>query len=289
MKGMSYNMANPRKALGKGLSALIPDNIEQDELDRIKEIDINLISPNPNQPRKNFENDKLVELADSIKSYGLIQPIIVKKEDKIYTIIAGERRWRASKIAGLTSIPCIVRDIENKNASELALIENIQREDLNPIDEANAYDYIMERYAITQEELSNVIGKSRVYVTNIIRLLNLDHYVKEKIITNEISQGHGRAMISLDKKAQVELTNKIIIDGLNVRDVEKIVKGVNNPKIKKTVEKDKFVVNIEEALTSRFSSKVKITNKRNKGKIEIEYKNNEDLNRLLSLFGINED
>lgn len=282
-------MANQRKALGKGLSALIPDNIEQDELDKIKEIDINLISPNPNQPRKNFEKDKLEELSESIKRYGLIQPIIVKKEDKIYTIIAGERRWRASKIAGLTSIPCIVRDIENKNASELALIENIQREDLNPIDEANAYDYVMERYAITQEELSDVVGKSRVYVTNILRLLNLDNYVKEKIISNEISQGHARAMLSLDKKAQINLTDRIIKEGLNVRDVEKIVRDIKNPKIKKTVEKDKFVLNIEEALTSRFSSKVKITSKRNKGKIEIEYKSNEDLNRLLSLFGINED
>ncbi len=289
MKGMSFNMANPRKALGKGLSALIPDNIEQDELDKIKEIDINLISPNPNQPRKNFEKDKLEELSDSIKRYGLIQPIIVKKEDKIYTIIAGERRWRASKIAGLANIPCIVRDIENKNASELALIENIQREDLNPIDEANAYDYVMERYAITQEELSDVIGKSRVYVTNILRLLSLDDYVKEKITLGEISQGHARAMISLDKKAQKDLTDRIIRDGLNVRDVEKIVKAIKNPKAKKTKEKDKFVLNIEDALTSRFSSKVKITSKKNKGKIEIEYKNNEDLNRLLALFGINED
>ncbi len=282
-------MANQRKALGRGLSALIPDNIEQDELEKIKEIDINLISPNPNQPRKNFENDKLEELADSIKRYGVIQPIIVKKEDKIYTIIAGERRWRASKIAGLSSIPCIVRDIENKSASELALIENIQREDLNPIDEATAYNYIMERYAITQEELSDVIGKSRVYVTNILRLLNLDEYVKEKIISNEISQGHARAMLSLDSKTQRELTDRIIRDGLNVRDVEKIVKNIKNPKTKRIVEKDKFVLNIEEALTNKFSSKVKITSKKNKGKIEIEYKNIDDLNRLLSLFGVEED
>lgn len=282
-------MANPRKALGKGLSALIPDNLEQDELDKIKDIDIDIISPNPNQPRKNFEVDKLEELSDSIKRYGLIQPIIVKKEDKIYTIIAGERRWRAAKIAGLSTIPCIIRDIENRNASELALIENIQREDLNPIDEANAYDYIMQRYAITQEELSDVIGKSRVYVTNILRLLNLDDYVKEKIISNEISQGHARAMISLDKKDQIKLVDRIIAEGLNVRDIEKIVKNMKNPKIKRTLEKDKFVLNIEEVLTSRFSSKVKITSKKNKGKIEIEYKNIEDLNRLLDLFGINEE
>ncbi len=282
-------MANARKALGRGLSALIPENLEKEEIDKIKEIEIDLICPNPNQPRKSFEKDKLDELAESIKKYGVIQPIIVKKEDEIYTIIAGERRWRASKIAGLSNIPCIIRDIENKNASEIALIENIQREDLNPIDEANAYEYIMDRYAITQEELSGVIGKSRVYVTNTLRLLNLDDYVKEKIISNEISQGHARAIISLDKNLQKQITDKIIKEGLNVRDVEKLVRDSKKVKIKKVVEKDKFVVNIEELLTNKLSAKVKITNKRNKGKIEIEYKSNEDLNRLLSIFEINEE
>jgi len=282
-------MANARKALGRGLSALIPENLEKEEIDRIKEIEIDLICPNPNQPRKSFEKDKLDELAESIKKYGVIQPIIVKKEDEIYTIIAGERRWRASKIAGLSNIPCIIRDIENKNASEIALIENIQREDLNPIDEANAYEYIMDRYAITQEELSGVIGKSRVYVTNTLRLLNLDNYVKEKIISNEISQGHARAIISLDKNLQRQITDKIIKEGLSVRDVEKLVRDSKKVKVKKVVEKDKFVVNIEELLTNKLSAKVKITNKRNKGKIEIEYKSNEDLNRLLSIFEISEE
>ncbi len=282
-------MANARKALGRGLSALIPENLEKEEIGKIKEIEIDLICPNPNQPRKSFEKDKLDELAESIKKYGIIQPIIVKKEDEIYTIIAGERRWRASKIAGLSNIPCIIRDIENKNASEIALIENIQREDLNPIDEANAYEYIMDRYAITQEELSGVIGKSRVYVTNTLRLLNLDDYVKEKIISNEISQGHARAIISLDKNLQKQITDKIIKEGLSVRDVEKLVRDSKKVKVKKVLEKDKFVVNIEELLTNKLSAKVKITNKRNKGKIEIEYKSNEDLNRLLSIFEINEE
>ena len=282
-------MANARKALGRGLSALIPDNLEKEELDRIKQIEIDLICPNPNQPRKSFEKDKLDELAESIKKYGVIQPIIVKKEEEIYTIIAGERRWRASKIAGLPTIPCIIRDIENKNASEIALIENIQREDLNPIDEANAYEYIMERYALTQEELSSVIGKSRVYVTNTLRLLNLDDYVKEKLISNEISQGHARAIISLDKNLQKQITDRIIKDDLSVRDVEKLVRDLKKVKVKKVVQKDKFVLNIEELLTNKLSAKVKITNKRNRGKIEIEYKSNEDLNRLLSIFEINEE
>ena len=282
-------MANARKALGRGLSALIPDNLEKEELDKIKQIEIDLICPNPNQPRKSFEKERLEELADSIKKYGVIQPIIVKKEDDIYTIIAGERRWRASKIANISTIPCIVRDIENKNASEIALIENIQREDLNPIDEANAYEYIMGRYAITQEELSSVIGKSRVYVTNTLRLINLDNYVKEKIISNEISQGHARALLSLDKSMQIKLTDRIISEDLSVRDVEKIVRDLKKVKVKKVVQKDKFVINIEELLTNKLSAKVKITSKKNKGKIEIEYKSNDDLNRLLSIFDIKEE
>ena len=282
-------MANARKALGRGLSALIPDNLEKEDFDRIKEIEVDLICPNPNQPRKIFEKEKLEELAESIKKYGVIQPIIVKKENDIYTIIAGERRWRASKIANISTIPCIIRDIENKNASEIALIENIQREDLNPIDEANAYDYIMNRYALTQEELSQVVGKSRVYITNTLRLLNLDDYVKEKIISNEISQGHARALISLDKNIQKQLTDKIIKEGLSVRDIEKLVRDSKKVKVKKIVEKDKFVLNIEEMLTNKLSTKVKITNKRNKGKIEIEYRSNDDLSRLLSIFDINEE
>jgi len=174
-------MAIKRKALGKGLSALIPEDLEKEDIQRIEDIDTNLICPNPNQPRKVFEQDKLEELSQSIKKYGVIQPIIVRRDGEIYTIIAGERRWRACKNANIKSIPCIVRDIENKNSAEIALIENIQREDLNPIDEAHAYEYIMSRYGITQEEVSNIVGKSRVYITNIMRLINLDDYVKLKI------------------------------------------------------------------------------------------------------------
>ena len=147
-------MAVKRKALGKGLSALIPENLEKEDYERIQEIDIDLITPNPNQPRKIFEQEKLDELTESIKKYGVIQPIIVRKDGDFFSIIAGERRWRACKNANIKTMPCIVRDIENRNASEIALIENIQREDLNPIDEANAYEFIMERYDITQEQVS---------------------------------------------------------------------------------------------------------------------------------------
>ncbi|MBP7278838.1 MAG: ParB/RepB/Spo0J family partition protein [Sedimentibacter sp.] len=279
-------MSAKRKALGKGLSALIPEDLEKEDYEKIHEIDIDLISPNPNQPRKLFEQDKLDELTESIKKYGVIQPIILRKDGELYTIIAGERRWRACKNANIKTIPSIVRDIENKNASEIALIENIQREDLNPIDEANAYQFIMDRYGITQEQVSNIVGKSRVYVTNIMRLINLDEYVKDKIIKNLISAGHGRAILSLDKEKQKSLTDIIIRDNLSVRDVEKLVRSSKKPRRREKPVKDKYIVYLEELLTERFSTRVNIKNKKDKGKIEIEYTSSDDLNRILDLLKI---
>ena len=279
-------MSAKRKALGKGLSALIPEDLEKEDYEKIHEIDIDLISPNPNQPRKLFEQDKLDELTESIKKYGVIQPIILRKDGELYTIIAGERRWRACKNANIKTIPSIVRDIENKNASEIALIENIQREDLNPIDEANAYQFIMDRYGITQEQVSNIVGKSRVYVTNIMRLNNLDEYVKGKIIKNLISAGHGRAILSLDKEKQKSLTDIIIRDNLSVRDVEKLVRSSKKPRRREKPAKDKYIVYLEELLTERFSTRVNIKNKKDKGKIEIEYTSSDDLNRILDLLKI---
>ncbi len=279
-------MAVKRKALGKGLSALIPENLEKEDNERIQEIDIDLICPNPNQPRKVFEQDKIDELTESIKKYGVIQPIIVRKEGEFYTIIAGERRWRACKNANIKTIPCIVRDMEKRNASEIALIENIQREDLNAIDEANAYEFIMERYGITQEQVSNIVGKSRVYVTNILRLSHLDDYVKDKIIKNLISAGHGRAILSLEKDKQKSITDIIIRDNLSVRDVEKLVKATKKIKRNTKPEKDKYLAYLEDVLTDRFSSKVNIKSNKDKGKIEIEYHSSEDLNRILDLLKI---
>ena len=279
-------MSAKRKALGKGLSALIPEDLEKEDYEKIHEIDIDLISPNPNQPRKLFEQDKLDELTESIKKYGVIQPIILRKDGELYTIIAGERRWRACKNANIKTIPSIVRDIENKNASEIALIENIQREDLNPIDEANAYQFIMDRYGITQEQVSNIVGKSRVYVTNIMRLNNLDEYVKDKIIKNLITAGHGRAILSLDKEKQKSLTDIIIRDNLSVRDVEKLVRSSKKPRRREKPAKDKYIVYLEELLTERFSTRVNIKNKKDKGKIEIEYTSSDDLNRILDLLKI---
>ena len=283
---MGINMAVKRKALGKGLSALIPENLEKEDYERIQDIDIDLITPNPNQPRKAFEQEKLDELTESIKKYGVIQPIIVRKEGDFFSIIAGERRWRACKNANIKTMPCIVRDIENRNASEIALIENIQREDLNPIDEANAYEFIMERYGITQEQVSSIVGKSRVYVTNIIRLSNLDDYVKDKIVKNLITAGHGRAILSLEKEKQKSITDVIVRDNLSVRDVEKLVRTSKKPRRKEKPEKDKYISYLEEMLTDRFSSKVNIRKNKNRGKIEIEYTSSEDLNRILDLLKI---
>lgn len=279
-------MSNTRKALGRGLSALIPEELIEEDFSKVEEIDINLIIPNPNQPRKVFEEESLNELAVSIKNHGIIQPIIVKKENDIYVIIAGERRFRAANLIRLKTIPCIIRDIEDRNVSEIALIENLQREDLNPIDEANAYSFMMNRYNITHEELSSIIGKSRVYVTNTLRLLNLDEYVQCKVINNEITQGHAKAMISLSKEDQIKLVDKIIAQKLSVREVEKIVKNSKNTKNKVIYKKDKYFVNIEEKLTYKLSTKVKIVDKKNKGKIEINYKNIDELNRLLDILNI---
>lgn len=279
-------MSKSRKALGRGLSALIPEELVEEDFSKIKEVDINLIIPNPNQPRKVFEEESLNELASSIKKHGIIQPIIVKKEDDIYVIIAGERRFRAANLIRLKTIPCIIRDIEERSISEIALIENLQREDLNPIDEANAYFFMMNRYNITHEELSSIIGKSRVYVTNTLRLLNLDEYVQKKVMNNEITTGHAKAMISLNKEEQIKLVDRIVIDKLNVRDVEKIVKNSKIKKEKKVYKKDKYFVNIEEKLTYKLSTKVKINDKKNKGKIEINYKNIDELNRLLDILDI---
>lgn len=282
-------MGAKRNALGKGLSALITQNLENDDNKKIQDIDTNLIVPNPNQPRKVFEDDKLDELTESIKKHGVIQPIIVRKDKGVFTIIAGERRWRACKNADFKTIPCIVRDIENKNASEIALIENIQREDLNPIEEAKAYEYIIDRYAITQEELSEIVGKSRVYVTNILRLINLDEYVQDKIVKNQISAGHGRALLSLEKEKQIEITNKIIKENLSVRDVEKLVRDTKINKKKTIIEKDKYILHVEEILGEKFSAKVNIKNGKNRGKIEIEYANEADLNRILDMFRVEEN
>lgn len=281
-------MANKKRGLGKGLSALIPDEpideiLNSDDKNYIMDIDISLIKPNENQPRKEFNEESLDELKESIKTYGVIQPVIVRKMGKVYEIVAGERRWKASKEAGLESIPCIVKDIEDFEATKLSLIENLQREDLNPVEEANAFKDLMDQYKLTQEEIAKIVGKSRSYIANSIRLLNLDDEVKDYLSKGEISSGHGKAILAIDdKKKQKKVARDIIDKKLNVRDAESLVKDIkkNTPS---RVEKDPYILDIEENLISKFGTKVKITQGNNKGKVEIEYYSDDDLNRILEI------
>lgn len=279
-----------KKALGKGLDALF-NSLDMDvNPEEIKEnvlyIDISQIERNPEQPRKHINNEEIEALAQSIKSNGLIQPIIVNKLDNgKYLIVAGERRYLASKLAGLKKIPAIVRDIENAKILELALIENIQRENLNPIDEANAFNLLIEKFNITHEELSKRVGKSRVYITNSLRLLKLDFNIKELVIENKISKGHAVALLQVDdKEIQKELVNEILEKKLSVRDLEKKIRTLKKPASlkKKKNEKSPFLYDIEQKLTYKFNTKVEIKGNLNKGKIIIEYFSKEDLEKILN-------
>nr|WP_276537107.1 ParB/RepB/Spo0J family partition protein [Anaerosalibacter massiliensis] len=285
--------------MGKGLSALIPEdpidellNIDN-EKESIVNIDISLIKPNKKQPRKEFDKKALLELSQSIKTYGVIQPIIVRKFKNDYEIVAGERRWKASQEAGLKEIPCIIKDMEELDSMKIALIENLQREDLNPIEEAVAFEELMKDYGLTQEEVAKVVGKSRSYIANTIRLLNLDENTKNHIQEGKISSGHGRALLSIDNEKERENVTKEIIDKkLNVRDTERLAKEVKEIEKKENIRKDQvsssfskdpIISDIEENLMQYFGTKVQISKGRNKGKIEIEYYDDEDLNRILDI------
>ncbi|MBU5676305.1 ParB/RepB/Spo0J family partition protein [Alkaliphilus sp. MSJ-5] len=284
-----------KRGLGKGLEALIPDmislNIVEEKIndEKIQILSIDKIYPNPNQPRKNFDEGGIEELANSIKAHGIIQPIIVTEDAKGYMIIAGERRWRAAKSIELKEVPCIVKHYNEKQLLEVSLIENLQRQDLNVIEEAKAYQYLISQYKITQEQLSEALGKSRSYLANIMRLLRLDKRVIDFIIEGKISGGHGRTILSIESNDnQYELAKKIISEGLSVRQVEELVKELNNTskkdnKINKNKTKDVFLAEIEENLKSLFGTKVNIIKGAKKGKIEIEYYNEDDLERIISL------
>ncbi|SDL15258.1 ParB/RepB/Spo0J family partition protein [Natronincola ferrireducens] len=286
---------NKKKGLGKGLQALIPQiNALEFEIveeavkeDRIKNISINKIYPNPQQPRKDFNKATIEELAASIKTHGLIQPIVVIEKEEGFMIIAGERRWRAGKEAELKELPCIIRKDNEQQLMEIALIENLQREDLNIIEEAKAYKYLIDTYSITQDQLGEAIGKSRPYIANILRLLQLDSRIIDMIREGQITAGHARALLSIHNlQEQYQLALKIEREQLNVRQVEEMVRNLLNPKKKPKEQKrtkDAIIIDIEENLKRRFGTKVNIMKGRKKGKIEIEYYNDGDLERILSL------
>jgi ParB family chromosome partitioning protein len=276
-----------KKRLGKGLQALIPS--VEDENQGVTEININRILPNPHQPRRDFDDEKLEELAASIREHGVIQPIIVRENGDMYELVAGERRWRAAKKLGHTTIPAIIKEYTDGEVMEIALIENLQREDLNPIEEAAAYKQLMEEFGLTQDELSKKIGKSRSLIANSIRLLNLPAEIQELLEKGAITTGHARSLLSLDDKGmQMELARRIIEEGLTVRDIEKIVKKAAVEKDKKTKKapetKDPLLLDIEERLKMVLGTQVRIKNGRNKGKIEIEYYSGEDLERIIEIF-----
>lgn len=275
-----------KTGLGKGLDALFITNSEPEEIkdsEKIFNLSINEVEPNREQPRKHFEEEALEELAESIKRYGLIQPIIVTKKDGYYEIIAGERRWRASKKAGLKEIPAIVREDDERKNKEISLIENIQREDLNAVEKAMGMKLLMEDYSLTQQQISEILGKSRSSIANTVRILNLDKRVLELAKEGKLTEGHCRALLSIDDgDKQLEMALRIIERGDNVRITEE--KTQVSKKMKKKSQKYEAIYkDIEDSFQSFFGTKVSLKAGQRKGKIVIEYKSNEDLERLLEL------
>lgn len=285
-----------KKGLGKGLGALLSvDGIPETQKDSVVELKINDISPNSEQPRKRFNEDALQELADSIKENGVIQPIIVSKRGSGYRIVAGERRWRASRLAGLKVIPAIVRDLTDQQTMEQALIENIQRQDLNPLEEAFAMDNLMKEHGLTQEALAKKLGKSRPAIANTLRLINIDESLQDFIRNGDLSAGHARALLAItDKEEQKKAADVVMIKEMSVRETEEYVKKIlsgPSPAPRKTREKGSNAVaistkDVEHKLTSYYGTKVKLKLKdeaKGKGTIVIEYYSYDDLDRLLEM------
>ena len=280
-----------KHGLGRGLGALIPEQEEKSNEEAKKSllIDINSIRPNSEQPRKTFDEEKILALSESIKQYGIIQPLVLNKVDDNYIIVAGERRWRAAKKAGISEVPAVIMNLSDKEILEISLIENIQRQDLNPIEEAVAYKKLMDEFSLTQEELSTRIGKSRTAITNTLRLMNLDYRVQEYIIDGVLSEGHGRALLAIeDPKLQSEIAQKVIDEKLSVRELERLIKSFKSDKKtrEKTREINPYYKDVTERLQNYFGTKVNISNKNNKGKIEIEYYSDEDLQRILEIINL---
>lgn len=286
---MDNKVSKRTNRLGRGLGALIPDLKEDIDKKEVVNIDLDKVYPNDKQPRRVFDEEKITILSESIKNYGVLQPIVVKQDENgKYMIIAGERRYRASKKAKLKEMPAVIKDIPMKDLMEIALIENLQREDLNAIEEAIAYKSLIDHYSVTQEEISEAVGKSRPHITNTLRLLNLNKEVMAMVETNRITPGHGKALLRItNHELQVKVANRVIEEELSVRDTEKIAKKIledeNIDEPKKIKQKDIYIVDVEERLTNIFGTKVNISKGKKKGKIEIEYYNDEDLNSIVSL------
>jgi ParB family chromosome partitioning protein len=285
-----------KKGLGRGLDIMIPEQIvenvpEKDEnVSRETLIHVSDIEPNKSQPRKRFDEDSLQELADSIKQYGVIQPLILQKRDKYYEIIAGERRWRAARMAGLKEVPAVIKDYSPQEMVEIALIENIQREDLNPIEEAQTYQRLIQEFQLKQDEVAERVSKSRVAVTNSMRLLKLDEKVQQMLIDEMLSSGHARALLAIDdKEKQYNIACRVFDEKLSVRETEKLVKHILAEKPQKEIaaakENDFIYRDLEDKIRNIIGTKVSIHKKQNnKGSIEIEYYSNEELERIIDMF-----
>lgn len=300
-------MAVKRNGLGKGLDSLIPDrsdkanrkletpivNVESEAKKEVNEsgetlVKINKVEPNREQPRKDFDEDSLLELADSIKQFGILQPLLVQKKKDYYEIIAGERRWRAAKLAGLKEVPIIIKSYTNQEIVEISLIENIQRENLNPIEEAMAYKRLLEEFSLKQDEVAERVSKSRTAVTNSMRLLKLSNRVQQMIVDDMITTGHARALLAIEDEAQqFAIANKIFDEKLSVRETEKLVKLLKNPKKIEKIEKVQHTFiydNLEDKMKNIIGTKVSVNQKsEGKGKIEIEYYSEEELERIFDL------
>ena len=287
-------MAVKRGGLGKGLDSLIPEGKSPVSTKKVEvtnqeqKVKISKVEPNREQPRRYFEEDALLELADSIKQFGVLQPLLVQKKGDFYEIIAGERRWRAAKLAGLKEVPVIVREYTDQEVVEIALIENIQRENLNPIEEAMAYKRLLTEFKLKQDEVAERVSKSRTAVTNSMRLLKLDEKIQQMIIDEMISTGHARALLAIEnKEEQYNLATRIFDEKLSVRDVENIIRQMKNPKKvveKKPVENAFIYKDLEEKMISVMGTKVNVNQKgKGKGKIEIEYYSEAELERIFDL------
>ena len=290
-------MNEKKRGLGRGLNALINTGTDTESKENAKEsneykevfVNISLVEPNRNQPRKEFDKDALSELANSIKQYGILQPIIVQKNEDMYEIIAGERRWRAAKEAGLTEVPVIIRDYDKQKIMEISIIENIQRENLNPIEEAMAYQSLMEEYGLKHEELAERVSKNRSTITNSMRLLKLSDNIQQMIIDGKISAGHAKVLLSVENTSEQEkIAQELISKSLSVRELEKLVKQYIKPRKKKKSKDDTdyslFYKEYEDRLKDILGTKVQINTKdKNKGRIEIDYYSAAELERIVEL------
>ena len=275
-----------KRGLGRGLEALIPIVDKSEE--NVQEIDIKKIVANDKQPRRDFDELKLDELAESMKQHGVLQPVILRKKGNAFELVAGERRWRAAAKAGLEKIPAIIKELSDAEVMEIALIENLQREDLNPIEEAMAYKTLMDDFGLTQEELSKRVGRSRSQIANTVRLLNLDKEIQELVIQNKLTAGHARALLSIqDVRARIGLARKISQEDLSVRETEQLAKKLSEERKKaqrqKSQEINPVILDITERLQRALGTRVNIKGSENRGKIEIEFYSGDELERILEI------